>query len=308
MSNFLPHDKRLRVAEMLLAGATVREVQAETGVARQTIVSLTLGGYRREVLHRFREMESELEQSMGEEIYDITSKFSGWLGWVCPLHPDAGPEVMGDDGMVCGWCVRDGLRRHHARRKAQGRPVLPPRVRRTPTSLQKAVAQPRPPPRVPRPETLGAEPVPAKKSVVFERLGTAIFPTTRPPSLDDVPTGLPKVEPGSAAVHTSRGKPRVPPLLAQDEINDHAARERVCGPCVRPGEQVFGKSLRASSDACPRCKRPCAQGFVVRGEVRHVAPDPRTQRRAFVCPCGLNAKQRRVQKHVCPAVRTKGAA
>ncbi len=147
-----------------------------------------------------------------------------------------------------------------------------------------------------------------KPGRVFERLGTAIFPTTRPPSLDDVPTGLPKVEPGSAAVHTSRGKPRVPPLLAQDEINDHAARERVCGPCVRPGEQVFGKSLRASSDACPRCKRPCAQGFVVRGEVRHVAPDPRTQRRAFVCPCGLNAKQRRVQKHVCPAVRTKGAA
>lgn len=132
MSNFLTHEKRLRVAELLLAGHTVREVQAETGVSRQTITQLTLGGYRREVLRRYRAMWEKMEDLgvVTEVMQDIATEFHGWLGWTCPLHPDAPSGAMSDDGQVCDLCVRDGLRRHHARRKADGRPVLPPWRRR----------------------------------------------------------------------------------------------------------------------------------------------------------------------------------
>lgn len=44
----------------------------------------------------------------------------------CPRHPHAVlGEDIDDDG--CRFCLSDGMRRHHARRKTEGRPIIPPR-------------------------------------------------------------------------------------------------------------------------------------------------------------------------------------
>ena len=50
----------------------------------------------------------------------------------CPLHPEAEAlEDVNEGG--CRLCRSDGLKRHHARRKAEGRPIIPPRPRKKST-------------------------------------------------------------------------------------------------------------------------------------------------------------------------------
>jgi hypothetical protein len=98
--------------------------------------------------------------------------------------------------------------------------------------------------------------------------------------------------------------------MGQDDKDDFAARERVCESCVRPNEKQLGKSIQASRGPCARCGMPTVEGIVVRGTIHRTGKNAESVERAkrghgrgrppSLCPCGLSARDRQQQKHVCP--------
>lgn len=138
--NRLPADKRSNIAHLLDVGHTVREVEKEVGCSRETVTSLAIGRYRRRLFKMIDRIVDALE-SMNLEALAIPSvaALHAELGWRCPIHPEALPEDDVGPDIECRLCVRDGLKRHHERRKEEGRPILPPWQRRKLEARDKAV-------------------------------------------------------------------------------------------------------------------------------------------------------------------------
>jgi hypothetical protein len=133
--NVLSAEKRAAIVLLHAQGHTVREIVKQVGCSRQTVSTYLPTGYRRKLLKLidrvFKELEARNIDPLGvQALLDLY----GEVGFRCQVHPEAHPDhdVMPD--MDCRLCVRDGLRRFHARRKAEGRPIVPPRRRPKPSS------------------------------------------------------------------------------------------------------------------------------------------------------------------------------
>lgn len=57
-----------------------------------------------------------------------------FLGWSCPIHPEAISDVDIGPDIDCKLCVAAGLQRHHFRHKMAGDPIIPPHPPRRPAS------------------------------------------------------------------------------------------------------------------------------------------------------------------------------
>jgi hypothetical protein len=145
--NRLSREKRAQILELSEAGHTVREICKEVGVSRETVTSLSIGTYRRRLFKMSERIFEELEKAGMDPLSNYpANRIPMWaqafldlhqeLGWKCPVHPEADPDK--EDvwaGSACRLCVADGLKRHHERRKAEGRPIVPPWRREKGTDL-----------------------------------------------------------------------------------------------------------------------------------------------------------------------------
>lgn len=145
--NVLPMWKRLAIIRMRAEGASLRTIAREVGASRQTVANYAGGNNDRRA--RMSEALTVLGVQIAERGQDPL-EMDGYLKLIhlieleCPLHPEAVPFDDVEDG-ACRLCVSDGLKYHHAKRKAEGRPIVPPRRRakilRT-TSVQPPKATP----------------------------------------------------------------------------------------------------------------------------------------------------------------------
>ncbi|MFI5296518.1 MAG: helix-turn-helix domain-containing protein [Polyangiales bacterium] len=123
-------EKRERIVELKAAGMSVREIAATVGCSRETVCSYTPGAFRRKALNLVGKIFDELKaKGIDGTKIDALVRLHAELGWTCPLHPEAIPDVDVSAESDCKLCVHHGLKRHHARRKEEGRPILPPRRR-----------------------------------------------------------------------------------------------------------------------------------------------------------------------------------
>ena len=188
MANRLKPEKLAAMLDMHSVGASVREIKRATGADRET----TRTTLERVIAERVRLAELALEYfamflvpGPGEEIIDEICRI---LIDTCPLHPGF---VRDDDDDVigCTICARDakarlsdGLKRHHARRKAEGRPIIPPRKKTAPT-----------------PSPVPPTPTPPSPSVRTKAQPKPVLSTVRPPTAAPVvPLELGAVVPGPA--------------------------------------------------------------------------------------------------------------
>jgi len=130
--NRLPASKRSRIVQLHEAGHTVREIAAEVGVHRESVEFYSLSGYRHRIGKMVLAVFQELEDRNIDPI-DVSSlmDLDNVVNWSCPVHPELNrleSDLQPDD--PCPLCVRDGLVRHHERRKAEGRPIVPPWARK----------------------------------------------------------------------------------------------------------------------------------------------------------------------------------
>ena len=116
--NRLTQEKRALIVELKAAGKTVREIAEIVGCNREAVSQYSPGAYRRKILGLIDALFAELE-AKGIEATDIDALVAlhGDVGWSCPIHPEAEPDVDIAPEIDCKLCVRDGLKRHHARRK-----------------------------------------------------------------------------------------------------------------------------------------------------------------------------------------------
>ncbi|MFI5296519.1 MAG: helix-turn-helix domain-containing protein [Polyangiales bacterium] len=125
--NRLSLEKRNKIVEMKEAGATIREIAAAVGCSVPTVIHYTPGSYRRRVLGLIAKVFDELK-AKGIDGTDIEAlvNLHCEIGWTCPIHPEAVPNVDISAESDCKLCEHRGRVRHHERRKAEGRPILPP--------------------------------------------------------------------------------------------------------------------------------------------------------------------------------------
>jgi Homeodomain-like domain len=129
--NVLPLDKRLSIIAMKDAGATVREIAVAVDCNRETVASYVgrVSDRRNQMRAALDSLGEEIERRLGCDALDLAgfTTLYGLLNLTCPLHPEAVmlEDVNPDTG--CSMCRSDGLRRHHVRRKREGRPIVPPR-------------------------------------------------------------------------------------------------------------------------------------------------------------------------------------
>src|SRR5580692_7624584 len=136
--NALPAEKLAEVIELHAQGATRREIQAKTGVHRDTVrVAIErIAADRRHLLAKLTETKDHLRATYGIDLMDYEPFLEAIasLQFSCPVHPNADIETGFDHDKATG-CLRcndplfkhhEGMKRHHARRKAEGRPILPP--------------------------------------------------------------------------------------------------------------------------------------------------------------------------------------
>lgn len=121
-------EKRDRIVELHFEGKSHREIALDVGVSRQTVARYTPGYFRRRVLEMIGNVFDELD-SKGIPSAEIASLVAlhGEVGWTCPVHPEAEPDVDIMDGSDCKLCIHEGIKRFHQRHKEAGHPVLPPR-------------------------------------------------------------------------------------------------------------------------------------------------------------------------------------
>ena len=127
--NVLPLEKRERILALKIGiGASTREIAEIVECSREAVTTyLSEAGLRRKRLFAMIVKVFDELKANGIEPTEIESLLTlhGTVGWTCPFHPEAQPEVdVNPDG--CRLCQSDGLKRHHARRKQEGRPILPP--------------------------------------------------------------------------------------------------------------------------------------------------------------------------------------
>jgi AcrR family transcriptional regulator len=124
----LTEEQRAQILELQAEGATTREIAAKVGVSRETVTGYGMGAYRRKVLGLLAAIFTELETQHGIDPMTVDALLyaDGLLGFSCPLHPEANPEEDFNEERECRLCRSDGLKRHHERRKQEGRPIVPP--------------------------------------------------------------------------------------------------------------------------------------------------------------------------------------
>jgi predicted transcriptional regulator len=127
--NRLPAEKRALIGKLAASKHTLREIAREVGVSRETVTTYGFGNYRRQLFQQFQKVVQVLIEMGIEDPFDVKeiSEFNHRLGWQCHLHPEAEPDIDIDPDTECSLCVSDGLKRHHERRKEEGRPIVPPR-------------------------------------------------------------------------------------------------------------------------------------------------------------------------------------
>lgn len=131
--NILPRELREQVALLRAAGVGVREVSRALGITVESVGRIA--GYRskdrKEIMKRIEALGDALEAAdlLKGDVDNAFLDLSGYVLFTCPLHPenksDAQMDTYMDDG-ECMLCRRDGMVGFHARRKAEGRPIVPP--------------------------------------------------------------------------------------------------------------------------------------------------------------------------------------
>jgi hypothetical protein len=327
VSNHLPMAKRAAILEMHADGAGVREIARATGVDRSSVRTCIdrIVEDRRQLIRLYYAISAALPRDL--DLDEITN-LGGALCWSCPIHPDAILEDFDEEnGSGCLICAkgskeraREGLKRHHARRKAEGRPIAPPRKMKRLAALLASVPSEQ--------RALAANTVARarlKGSVVEQNEPIAEAPAAR--NLVDLPASRPAPAPRSKplpnAVRNAKHVPakrvdRVPKAVEQRlhvpeatttplelgsvvpgpppkgrkhgvttiEIKGHQAnkenRQRVCSACLGPADVDLGKFRRLAADPCPRCGKPTTAGSIVR-ERKEPKPD-RVVSKAEVTP------------------------
>lgn len=132
--NVLPLAKRAQIVTLKAEGATLREIARRVGVCRETVATYVgRNTKRRHALLAAVDRAFEVLDASGDygAMFDALISIDALVRYHCPLHPDATIADMLDEDVAgegaCRLCRSDGLRRHHVRRKAEGRPVVPPR-------------------------------------------------------------------------------------------------------------------------------------------------------------------------------------
>jgi len=135
--NLLSREKRIRIAQMHIGGATVREIARLVGVNRETVSAYVGRQSRaRTALRKALDQFDDELRDAGVEAseFDGYLRLYGLLHFDCPMHPEAEPDIdVGPDRLACRLCQVDGLKRHHERRRAEGRPIVPPRPKKKAT-------------------------------------------------------------------------------------------------------------------------------------------------------------------------------
>jgi lambda repressor-like predicted transcriptional regulator len=138
--NTLPSWKRALVLEMRSRGATIREIGDAVGCHRST-VSMCIERVvkdRRKIVAKVEALEDSL-RALGIDAWGIEGFLDliGHLNFSCPIHPENETfdnlDGFSEDGEGCMKCIASvadkksaGLKRHHERRKEEGRPIVPP--------------------------------------------------------------------------------------------------------------------------------------------------------------------------------------
>jgi hypothetical protein len=221
----LPRDKRDRIAQLQEQGHTQREIAEEVGASRESVSSYSINGYRRTVFAVLREvMDVMTEKGLKPmEIRQLVDLYR-FLGWSCPIHPEAISDVDIGPDIDCKLCVAAGLQRHHFRHKMAGDPIIPPHPPRRPASPalprlpilpyeeprlpslpRAAVTAPLPPPPMPKPEPLIVR-------------APAPMPPPEPPKPKTEPPAVPK------PVETPEPPP-LPPPDPEPEVEELEADE-----------------------------------------------------------------------------------
>ena len=254
MANLLKEAKRREVILLHEQGVGIREIARKTGCHRSTVINhIGRGNNRHSRLVTLGWLVVEWAEKQGFEwtevpvLLDLLCEINS-----CPRHPEAiAFEDVDDKG--CRFCVSDGLKQHHARRKAEGRPILPPR--RKPAKPPERVVAPEPTP----------EPVAAPKLPVV---------VPKPPN----PVAMPKSEPAVAApAPRKRTREDIYRHLSNDSPLRPGRRLCVCDGRIKEGEVVHGKVRSSVQKNCERCSAPMNEWRIVEPKVK---PDPATAARS----------------------------
>ena len=127
--NVLPVETEVAIVRLRREGASVGEIVKTLGVHKGTV---------ERYIHPFAPHLKKLRQLMCDTINWLDARgidevfFDSPLGYLnealywCDRHPDAVPfeDITDEEG--CRLCKHEGMVRHHAKRKAEGRPIVPP--------------------------------------------------------------------------------------------------------------------------------------------------------------------------------------
>lgn len=131
--NILPRELREQVALLRAVGVGVREVSRELGVTVESVGRIA--GYRsrdrQEIMKRIDALYNVLDNKglMTGVVDEAMSELHAYVLMTCPLHPEDQSDaqlLILSQGGDCIQCRRDGMVGFHARRKAEGRPIVPP--------------------------------------------------------------------------------------------------------------------------------------------------------------------------------------
>lgn len=131
MSNITKPDRIARIVEMSRAGASTREIATTIGVSNETVRRYSDSGRAliRDLRKKLDAFVDDLALSgIDAGDFDTFHALHAALMFACVRHPFLTEDEM--DRMMesnrCPRCVFEGTKRHHARRKAEGCPIVPP--------------------------------------------------------------------------------------------------------------------------------------------------------------------------------------
>jgi hypothetical protein len=125
--NTINPKKRMQIIELRAQGMSIREIARTVGCAKETVERYGLSHFRIRIFRMFEKLGSEID-ARGISAMDIpgfTEIYSA-LAFECPRHPEADAIDDVDPELGCRLCKRDGMRRHHEKRRAEGRTIVPP--------------------------------------------------------------------------------------------------------------------------------------------------------------------------------------